>query len=68
MSLKAAVSVRFDPAIDQRLRTLSEETGISAADLVRRATQEYLDKIESAGAITIKISREGRDRHGTSPK
>ena len=69
MSFKAAVSVRFDADMDARLKSLSEQSGISAADLVRRATEEYLTRIEQQGAINIPITiREPRATYEPSTK
>ena len=57
MALRDAISVRFDEVTKARLDALSEQTGLSSADLVRRAVEEFLDRVEHNGHITIPISR-----------
>jgi len=55
MALRDAISVRFDDVTKARLDALALHTGLSAADLVRRATEEFLARVESDGKITIPV-------------
>lgn len=67
MSKDAPVSVRFGVDITDRLDHIAAQTGIPKAELVRRATVDYLDKVESEGRITI-IVREPRVAYGKATK
>lgn len=67
MSKDAPVSVRFGADITDRLDHIAAQTGIPKAELVRRATVDYLDKVESEGRITI-IVREPRAACGKATK
>jgi len=48
-------SVRFDDDTDARLVNLSQECGLSKADLIRRATVEYLERALREGEINIRL-------------
>ena len=56
MALRDAISVRFDDVTKARLDALASHTGLSSADLVRRATEEFLDRVEADGHITIPVN------------
>lgn len=58
MSLKNAVSVRFSDATVRRLATVAGKSHLSKADLVRRATEEFIARAESEGNITIEVLAE----------
>lgn len=60
-------SVRFDDVLDADLERISRESGLSKADLVRRAVQEWLEKISREGRVTIEL-RETPVRYKTRPK
>ena len=68
MTLRTSVAVRFSEEMHNRLKELSDQSGIPAADLVRRATEEYLKKIQTEGKLTISIVREERAEYGKSHK
>lgn len=55
MSLNKSVSVRFDDNTEDRLDALASKTGLSKADLVRRAAVSYLDTAEKTGEITLAL-------------
>lgn len=55
MSLTAVVPIRFDVETDARLGRISRNSGLTKADLIRRATEDFLDKIERTGEIKISI-------------
>jgi len=51
MTLKSAVSIRFEEDISLRLRRVADRTGLTPADLVRRGTLELLDRTEQEGKL-----------------
>ena len=55
MSLKAAIPVRFSESTRDRLQAVSDKSGLSFSDLVRRATESYLEKIEREGSVNIEM-------------
>jgi len=65
MSLESPISVRFPPAIKNRLSAIAERSGVSEAALIRMATEEFLTKVEAAKSITIKMADELREDAGT---
>jgi hypothetical protein len=60
VSLNTAIPVRFSADITARLKTVSENSGIPISHLIRIATEQYLEKIESSRAVTIPL-------RGTAP-
>jgi len=56
MSLSEGVSVRFDEETRKRLKAIAEQAGLKPAELVRRATAEFLDNVESSGTISIPVN------------
>jgi len=57
MSLKASVSIRFSPEIHERLNRIAQATGLKSADIVRRATEEFMDECEAAGHLIMPLNR-----------
>ena len=55
MNLNSAIPVRFSRDIADRLKAVSKNTGIPVAQLVRTATENYLDEIESSRAVKIEL-------------
>jgi len=55
MALDASIPVRFASGIASRLKTVSEKTGISVSQLVRIATEQYLNQIESSRTISFSL-------------
>jgi hypothetical protein len=55
MALRAYVPVRLSQATRARLEAIAAQSGLSVSDLVRRATEEFLDEIEAKGEITISM-------------
>ncbi len=55
MSLNTAIPVRFSDQTQKRLKSVSEKSGLGISKLVRMATEDYLDKIESSGCISILV-------------
>lgn len=55
MTLRDSVSVRLSGEIRERLDQLSQQCGLSCADLIRRATEDYLMKIAKDGFINIPV-------------
>ena len=55
MSLTAVVPIRFDSETDARLGRVSQRSGLTKADLIRRATEDFLNQIERTGEIKISI-------------
>jgi hypothetical protein len=55
VSLNSAIPVRFSADITARLKTVSENSGIPLSHLIRIATEQYLEKIESSRIVTIPL-------------
>lgn len=60
MPLTEAIPVRFTEDVAQRLKAVSDDSGIPVAHLVRIATEDYLNKIDKAGKIEIDVTPSGR--------
>jgi len=58
------VSVRFSEPVSIRLETISAQTGIGKAEIIRRATEEYLQRVQAAGHITIPLITAEANGHG----
>ena len=56
MKLKNSISVRFSEDTKERLEIISGQCGLSVADLVRKATEEYINQIKRQGGITFPIN------------
>lgn len=50
-------SVRFDPEIQERLKRVSERSGIKIAKLIRLATERYLDECEDSEKIVVPLRK-----------
>lgn len=53
VSLEAAIPVRFARDMKARLQSVSDKTGVPLAQLVRIATEQYLDQVEKARSLVI---------------
>ena len=61
------MGVRFLPETKVRLRQISQASGLTVGDLIRRATEEWLDEAESTGRISINLKvAEPRAEYKTS--
>lgn len=47
--------MRFSEDTTQRLKSVSDKTGVPVAQLVRIATEIYLGEVESSRSVTIKL-------------
>ena len=56
VSYNTAIPVRFNEVTTARLKKVSENTTLSVAQLIRLATEKYLDEIESSRAVTVKFA------------
>jgi len=68
MTLKNAISVRFEEDIHLRLEQVAKRAGIKPADLIRQATQTYMDKVEAEGQIVIPLAPKRKAAEGTHGK
>jgi len=59
MNLTTAIPVRFNQKTAERLKRVTDQSGIPLAQLVRLATEKYLKEIEASGAVTVRLD-EGR--------
>ena len=61
--LNAATNVRLTPELRARLQRAAERSGLKAADLIRMAVEEFLDKVEEAGEMRIPLhaAKRGND-------
>lgn len=60
MALNASIPVRFSQELADRLKAVSEITGISEAYLVRRSVEEMLDRVERNGEIVLPTRKSGQ--------
>jgi predicted DNA-binding protein len=58
MALTDAVAVRFNQSQKDRLSRVALASGMSEAELIRRATDKYLDEAEKSGSITIRLKEQ----------
>ena len=72
---KNSVQVRFSDKIDAALDRISEMTGLSKADLIRRALEYFIDEVERTGKIEfivdpdiLRKEREKYDRRKSQQK
>lgn len=56
MAMRNSVSVRFPKDISDQLDEVSRQSGLTAADLVRIATNEYLQNVRKTGSINIPVN------------
>jgi hypothetical protein len=56
VSLGTPIPVRFNGDADQRLNAIAEKSGLSKAELIRIATDEFLHKVEETGEIVQRIN------------
>lgn len=55
MAFKDATQVRLTPELDSRLTAVAARSGLRKSDLIRRAIEEFLDRVESDGQIMINL-------------
>ena len=55
MTLNASIPVRFSPETTERLKVVSLRSGLTLSELVRQATESYLEKIEASGNVSIDL-------------
>jgi predicted DNA-binding protein len=60
MALNEAIPVRFSSDITVRLKTVSDRSGVAVAHLIRMATEDFLNRVEQSGRITIDVSARRR--------
>lgn len=47
--------MRFDQQTTDRLKAISDRTGLGVSNLVRMATERYLEEIEESGSVNIAL-------------
>jgi predicted DNA-binding protein len=55
MALNKGVSVRLPADVRTRLEKIATRSGLKAADLIRMAIEQYCDKVEEDGVLTIRV-------------
>jgi len=63
MALNEAIPVRFSSGITARLKAVSDRSGVAVAHLIRMATEDFLNRVEQSGRITIDVSDRRRHRY-----
>lgn len=58
MNLNSPVPVRFDQPTTDRLKKVSDRSGISVSKLVRIATEKYLTEVESGNTVPVPMREE----------
>lgn len=56
MALNSGINVRLDPHVRARLDKIAEKSGIKASVLIRHAIDEYCERIEKSGQLTIAVN------------
>lgn len=56
MPFRESVSVRLSDGMRARLEIISAQAGLRLTDLIRRAVEEYLQRIAAEKAITLPIN------------
>lgn len=56
MALPNGISVRLGEEIRLRLQSVSDQSGLKPADLMRMAIEKYLTQIETTGQLTINVT------------
>ena len=56
MALSNSTNVRLSEDVKTRLNKIAVKADIKSADLIRMAVEEYLDKVETTGKITINLA------------
>jgi predicted DNA-binding protein len=57
VNLNSPIPVRFSADITARLKEVSDNSGIPLSHLVRIATEQYLDQIETSRTVTITLKK-----------
>ena len=60
MALNEAIPVRFSSDLTTRLKAVSDRSGVAVAHLIRMATEDFLNRVEQSGRITIDVSARRR--------
>jgi predicted DNA-binding protein len=60
MALNEAIPVRFSSDLTVRLKAVSDRSGVAVAHLIRMATEDFLNRVEQSGRITIDVSARRR--------
>lgn len=55
MRLTTSIPVRLEPELRERVLSLSENTGLSSSDIIRRAVMEYVTEAERSGHIYVRV-------------
>ena len=53
--LTSSVSIRFSPDVRGRLESVSERSGLEESDLIRRAVEEFLERVEKEGSVSFAL-------------
>lgn len=55
MGLNNSINVRLDPETRERLDHISEASGIKTSVLIRRAVDEYCERVERTGQLVFTV-------------
>jgi predicted DNA-binding protein len=67
MRLNAAIPVRFSEATFARLKAISERSSLTVSQLIRMATEQYLEQVESSRSVKIDLRDKPRPSASTNP-
>lgn len=68
MAMGNSISVRFPVEMRDSLEEIAKASGLTAADLVRLATFEYVNKARETGHIQIPIVAEAHATYGSAKR
>jgi TRAP-type C4-dicarboxylate transport system substrate-binding protein len=58
MALNNSITVRFEPEQKRRLSEMAAKVHFSEADIIRQATEEYLQLCERRGAMIVPLNKD----------
>ena len=68
MAMRNSISVRFPEDMRGSLEAIAKTSGLTAADLVRLATIEYINRAKQTGSINIPIADPHPGSNGNGKK
>jgi hypothetical protein len=59
MAMRDSISIRFPNAVREDLEQIARSSGLTAADLIRLATVDYIRRAHEDGSLSIPLPRLG---------
>ena len=68
VSLESGMNVRLTPELRARLSSVAARSGLKASDLIRMAVEQYCEKVEHAGSLTVNLASDSPTSTKRKPK